>query len=477
MLHRPAPSTVLELDREGLEDATESTSGLAQRTGAGTGTAGRLPSVAPMPGFVEQLLVVLTTFVLYHQTPNAWFIQPSDVDFEFSNPLAAAAQLGLMVLAILRVLGGIDLFVNLIRIDVAVFAFAGLALTSIFWSADPEESLRRGVMFVAVTLFASYLVIRFPLERIMTLLAWMFVLSALVNVAWIVAFPGIAIDSLGRLNGIFIQKNALGYINALAVPTSLLAGIQNRSVRWIFFGSAAVHAALLVGSESKTMLVAGLATVGLLPVFHLFRGRKTVRGAVLVSLCGSGVFAIAFSTASIGILARWLDKDVTLTGRVPLWHGLVELAMERPIIGHGWTAVFGGYFSPVHEAIIQSNWSASDAHNAVLQIWLELGVVGVALFVWIYGRAVLRAIRIVAIVPGAVGLWPLATLTIALLVSLTESGMQSDNLGWTMYVVAVLSVGAHLKYRSDLGFSNEIGRAAKNRSPASIDVRADGAGL
>lgn len=418
---------------------------------------GRAPRITPMPGFVEQVTVILTAFVLYHQTPNAWFIQAADVGSDYSNPAAALVSLGLMGLAILRVIGCIDHLINLIRIDVAAFLFAGLAIASLFWSAAPEESLRRGVMFLAATLFASYLVLRFSLEKVIMLFAWMFVLSAVVNLAWIVAFPGYAIDSLGRLNGIFPQKNGLGYVNALALPTLLLAGLQNRSWRWVFLGVFVVHGWMLVGSESKTMLVAGIGTIVLLPIYHTFRGRKTVRGAVLLSLAGSGVFAIAFSTASISVLAGWLDKDVSLTGRIPLWYGLVDIGMERPILGYGWSAVFGGYFSPVHELYVQTGWEASDAHNAAMQIWLELGLVGVVLFFWIYGRAVLRSIRIVALVPGPVGLWPLATLTLALLVSLTESGMQSDNLGWTMYVVAVLSVGAHLKYRSDLGFSNEIG--------------------
>ena len=426
-----------------------------------------LPSVAPLPGFIEQVLVVVTAFVLYHQTPNAWFIQSADVDPSYSNPLAALAVLALTGAAILRILGCIDHLINLVRIDVAIFAFAFLAFASVFWSADPGQTLRRGLVFGVVTLYASYLILRFSLEKIMTLFAWMFVLSAVVNVAWIALFPGYATDVLGRLSGIFPQKNALGYVNALAICTLLLAGVQNRAWRWIFFGMAAVHAGLLIGSESKTMLVAAAGSVGLLPVYQMFRGRKTVRGAVLLSLGGSGAFAIAFSTASIGLLARWLDKDVSLTGRVPLWQALVDIAFERPILGFGWSAVFGGDFSPVHEVMIQSGWSASDAHNAALQVWLELGLVGVALFFWIYGRAVLRAIRIVALVPGAVGLWPLATLTLALLVSLTESGMQSDNLGWVMYVVAALAVGAHLKYRADLGFSNEIGGERRDASPPS----------
>ncbi len=77
-------------------------------------------------------------------------------------------------------------------------------------------------------------------------------------------------------------------------------------------------------------------------------------------------------------------------------------------------------------------------------------------FVILYIRSVLRAIKIVAVVPGAVGLWPLAFLTTSLMVSITESGMTSNSLGWMMFVVAALSVSLHLRYRSNLGFTNDL---------------------
>ncbi|MEL7155498.1 MAG: hypothetical protein AAFN30_02750, partial [Actinomycetota bacterium] len=48
-------------------------------------------------------------------------------------------------------------------------------------------------------------------------------------------------------------------------------------------------------------------------------------------------------------------------------------------------------------------------------------------------------------VTGAIGLWPLVFLTTTLLVSITESGMTSEPLGWMMLVVVALTVSGHLK--------------------------------
>ncbi len=421
-------------------------------------------SVVPLPSLNERALAVLTMFILLHEIPNAWFRTRAQALEDSSNPLLVLATLGLVGLAFLRVAGNIDHLIRLARLELTLFLFAGMTFLSVFWSADPGVTLRRSIVFLAVTVFASYLVLRFSLDQILRMLAFMFVVSAFVNIVFVVALPTYGIDSAGRWTGVFSQKNALGYTAALALPVLIVAGRAWRPGQALFLGAAAVHVVLLVGSDSKTMLVAALAPTLLMAVYQGFRSRRTLPGAVILSLIGTGLFTLAFATANIALLASWLDKDVTLTGRIPLWRNLLPVAMERPLLGHGYAATFQGFFSPVHEVWIQNRWNPSHAHNAVLHLWLEMGVVAVVLFLIVYTRALSRAIQIVAIVPGAIGLWPLTFLTMALLISITESGVSSNPLGWMMFVVAVLSLSAHLRYRTDLGLSNSLREATEARA-------------
>lgn len=400
------------------------------------------------PGLIERALVVLAVFVFYHQTPNAWFIGSADLGADFSNPLASGLTLLLIAVAVVRVLGYFNLLITLFRLEPVVFLFAALAFTSVLWSADPVETLRRGLVFVAVTFFAGYLVLRFSLHEIVGMLAVMFAISSVINMVFIAAFPFYGSDAEGLWTGVLNQKNSLGYLAALGIPTLLIAARSYPVVRLVFYAAAALEMVLLVGSDSKTMLVATLATLVLLAFYNGFRAPRTQRGAVVVGLLGGTAFMAAFATINIGPLTAWVDKDVTLTGRVPLWEALIPVIGERFWLGHGYAAAFGGWFSPIHEAWLQGTWKPNDAHNAYIQIWLELGLIGLALFLIGYVRGVGRAIKISALVPGAIGLWPLAVLTSALLLSVTESGMQSDSLGWTLYVVAILSAAAHLKHRS-----------------------------
>ncbi|MEM7340057.1 MAG: O-antigen ligase family protein [Actinomycetota bacterium] len=416
----------------------------------------RQATTVAQPDIFERMLVVLTAFLFIHRTPDVWFRSRAELLADGSNPLLVVLMLGLSAIAFARIAGSIDYLINMFRLEPFLYLFVALTIGSFFWSASPIDTAKQGLIFVAVTLFGSYLVMRFALEETIKLLAFMFMISAIVNLAFVVALPGLGVDPGGNWTGVFAQKNALGFISALSVQGLFIAGLANRNWRWIFWSFALLHLGLLWFSQSKTMLVAGVGPICMMAVYQAFRSRRTLRGAAMTAMAGASVFTVAFATANIALLAQWLDKDVSLTGRVPMWGALIPVAEQRPLFGHGYAATFGGFFSPIHEVWIVAGWQPAHAHNALLQIWLEIGVFGVLLFLLFYFRAVSRAISILGIVPGAIGMWPLVFLTTALLVSITEAGMQVNPLGWMMMVVAVLTVSMHLKYRSELGLSNDL---------------------
>lgn len=399
------------------------------------------------PGYFERAMVVLTTGTLLMGLPIDWLRTRADVQLQDGNLKMVAAQLFLMMFAVLRIIGRLDDVIQVIKLEVTVFLFAGLAIASLFWSADIGETIRQSIVLTAIAFYGLYLIIRFELVQILRLLSVMFTISAVCSFVFVFAFPTYGISPSGEWDGVFYHKNALGFASALAMPALIVAARTTPRLRFVFYAAAAGHAALLFFSESKTMFVAGYGSVVLLMVYRFFRGRKTLRGAVMTSMFGSLIFAGAFATANIALLAKWLDKDVSLTGRVPMWEDLWPIAMERLALGHGYRAAFGGYFSPVHEVWIQHTWQPSHAHNALFHIWLEIGLIGVALFLVSFFRAVKRAIHVVNIVPDAVGLWPLAFLSTSLLISVSESGITYSETGWLLYVVSVLAVSNWTKNR------------------------------
>jgi len=397
------------------------------------------------PGIGERLLVVLTTFIFVNQTPDIWFRTRQDALMNPSRPILVLAQFGLIALALVRVTTMLDLIISIMRSELALFALAGFIAFSTIWSVNPAETMKEGALFAAIVLYACYLIIRFPLASIVNLLAAMFIISAVANLAMIVAFPEFAIDRDGHLIGVFSQKNGLGYVSALAIPTLWIAA--RATTRWQipYLIAIVTHGFLLVGSDSKTMLLMAIGALVLLTVSSVFRSSRTLRGAIYLALAAAVLASAFLATVNLGAITAWLDRDVTFTGRLPLWRDLWPVVLERPIIGHGYSATFGGYFSPVHEVWVKHSWRPSHAHNMILHLWLDVGIVGLGLYLASYLRGLSRAIRIVSEVPGSVGQWPVVILGSALFVSITESGMQSQALGLTLISVAILSVAVQTK--------------------------------
>ena len=392
------------------------------------------------PGFLEQATVVAAMSALLAGLPIDWFRTRAEVLQQDGNLKMVAVQLLLMLFGVLRIIGRLDSVINAVKLEITVFLFSGLALASLFWSADIGETIRQAVVLSSIAFYGLYLVLRFDLAQIVRMLGVTFLINGIASVVFALAFPVYGLMPTGEWAGVFTQKNGLGLAAALGMPVLIAAGRSTPRWRLVFYAGAICHAGLLFFSESKTMYVAGFGSMCLMIVYKFFRGRKTLRGAVMSSLGGSSVFAIAFATANIGLLARWLDKDVSLTGRVPLWEDLIPILLERPLFGHGFKAVFGGYFSPIHEVWVLNSWEPQHSHNALFNIGLELGLIGVVIFFWGFARAVKRAVHTVNLLPGGVGLWPLTFLSTALLVSISESGITATDIGWLMYVCVVLSV-------------------------------------
>lgn len=404
------------------------------------------------PGMSERSLVIVTAFVLLNGVPNTWFVSTTaSVDSDTGNALLVAVELCLMGLALLRIAGSIELIYQTLRLEPAVSALIGLAVASSFWSANLYLTAKDSIILAVVTLYAAYLLIRFALNEIVRLFALAYVGSAFLNLALVFGLPQYGLDGGDRWIGVYSQKNALGFAAVAAIPILLTAARDHRKHRLLYYLGALGQVALLAGSQSKTMLMATICTVALMVVYRGFRARKTLRGAVIFGLVSTSALFSAFATANIALLADILDKDVTLTGRTVLWGDLWPIFLEQPILGVGYGAAFDGYFSPVHEVWIQNRWDPTHAHNALLQTGLELGVVGIALTLFIFVRALSRATQTVRDVPGSVGIWPLAYLSTAVLISISESGVLSNNTAWLLYVLAVFSTAAQEKQRRAQG--------------------------
>jgi O-antigen ligase len=99
------------------------------------------------------------------------------------------------------------------------------------------------------------------------------------------------------------------------------------------------------------------------------------------------------------MIYEMLGKDPTLTGRTDFWPEVIANIYERPLFGWG----YFGFWTPANPpalsiaqavAFKHNTWYIaviSNAHNALLEALLEIGVVGTTFFVVLIVRYVIAA--------------------------------------------------------------------------------------
>lgn len=344
----------------------------------------------------------------------------------------------------------ITMTVNLLGIFVSVFLFwsgmrktgaarfnkflpllaASFLLASALWSVKPSLTFTQGTAYVFVVVGAIGLVQVSDRDELMDLLIWTCALSAVASVLWqFVLFPGAAFNDTERdFEGIFSQKNVLGQVMAAGVLGALhcLRVRKGRRLRYICIIALCTTVAFL--SKSSTSLVAIAA------LFCLdFLGRLYFKGASIGTICLSMGCALVllFFAVNDDLILEILGKDATLTGRTQIWQYAIDNIGEKPLFGWGYAA-FWVPGNPAAGQIAEAvNWEVPNAHNGLLEFLLGVGAVGSSLFLLLWARNLVMAVRCMKGRARQFGLTSMLLLIAILLIGISEQVLLAALQIWT----------------------------------------------
>jgi O-antigen ligase len=276
--------------------------------------------------------------------------------------------------------------------------FVAWSFLTILWSVDPMQSFRKLVIFSLMLCAAFGAASRFELDD----LIWALLLALTV----IVGVGVLAEAALGTLRPWrsdyrfcgTVHPNDQGLQCALLALCAALAEPANPRQRWWLRALMVLAMGGLWFTKSRTTLAAFLlaAAVGL-----ILRARGMQRWLVLSTcltlLCVGGIAASFVSVAAVGetanVAAMGRTKDVnSLTGRLPLWEELMKAAQHRPWLGYG----HGGFWHSENTLKYSEifSWHIPHGHNAYLDLVLNIGLIGLALYlVWFISGGVAAAMR------------------------------------------------------------------------------------
>jgi exopolysaccharide production protein ExoQ len=359
----------------------------------------------------------------------------------FMQAVWSAIYLSTFLLLLRRCKGFISTLVR----ERLLLLLVALAVLSVFWSDDPALTFRRSVALIGATMFGVYLAWRFSLADQLKLLSRALVVAAILSLVFVVVLPpyGIAGEDFDHAwQGIYGHKNVLGTSMALGLVVFAFRATSARreSLRWWAAGGLALL--LLLNSRSTTGVLACLFTVSAFVLSHSLRWKSRRVGpfflALGVILLGAGIWAVDHAAYVFSLLGR----SESLTGRTTIWLLSMVMITRRPWLGYGYSEFWSGFGSNLVSRMT-GGFETSHAHNAILNLWLDIGLLGVVIFVLQYLRSVRWAIREVRFTKSVERLWPLVFLVFLGIYGLDESViLQRNSLSWMLYTAIVLHVSS-----------------------------------
>lgn len=325
----------------------------------------------------------------------------------------------------------------------------GVALMSAFWSVSPGVTLRRGVGLVGTLAVALFIATRFTPAAFLRLLHDLLTVIALLSIIAVAVFPDVAIhDDIhsGAWRGVFAHKNNLGEAMAMGVVVSALTVSSKGARSTAALVTLFLCTGLLVMSASRASWVATVVALAAVYAVRIVNLPFWLRVPTALTLVTAGALGGTALWLNLEKLLALIGRDLTLTGRTVLWASASLAGFERPLLGHGyrafWLGTEGGVGS-LGAAASAFALQIDHGHNGFLDIWLELGMAGLVLFLAILGRFGGTAIRLARLSQSMEQRWPLVLLVLLLPVSFaTTVVLDRNNYYWIIVVVTMLFASA-----------------------------------
>ncbi len=387
---------------------------------------------------LEKITVLVVMFVLSTGIPMNWFNPEGNLGAAAGNWRAVVLISGLAMA--LGTLGfELGFLLDAVRAEPMLPILMVWVVASTLWSTEPARTIDVGMAMMTILLIGYWMALRFSLPNIIGFASIALGLGLLVHLAFIVVLPqyGVAVD--GNWQGVTGNKNSLGVNLALSMVVLVTAARTWRRYRTVLWSFVGLNIVLVIGSQSKTGLLAVLSVLGYSALFAMLRARRTLYGAIALSLLTGFIVTLAVAVENVGTVAAALGKDPRLTGRVAIWETLLDSIRHRPLAGYGWGGYFTDWEGPAGPAWRLVGFQFAHAHNGLLQMCLNLGLVGGVLLIGLYLRLVVRGARVVRYYQGAAGLFPLVYAGMMLVVSTTEAGVFDVNAAFLFLVIAVVA--------------------------------------
>lgn len=368
---------------------------------------------------------------------------------------------------------------KILRANLPIVLFFSYGLLSTLWSDYTFVAFKRWIKAVGdLVMVLVVLTDPDPLAAIKRFLAGAGFVLVPLSVLLIKYYPDLGRSYniwtwLPTYGGVTTNKNELGMtclFVGLASLWRLLTAFRDekgkeRMRRLIAHGTIVASVIwLLWTADSMTSLSCFILGSGLITITMLIR---FARRPLVVHLLVAAVVCVSFSVLFLDVgggALQTMGRDPTLTGRTAIWKIVLGL-VRSPLFGTGFQSFWLG--NRLQQVWDNFGLHIEEAHNGYLEIYLNLGVIGVVLLAVLIVTGYRNVILAFTCAPGVASLW-LAYFVAAVAYNFTESAFGGAAI-WITFLLAIVVVPKAAKFRKVRLHSRSIATDSFSESGPQVD--------
>ncbi len=344
-------------------------------------------------------------------------------------------------------------------LPLSLLGFFGWASISILWSQYQWASLGGLAYLLAYSFLGVYIAVLRDLIQIVRAFGDVLRLVLAVSLG-LEIFSGVLIDmpiaflgiqgrlaELGPIQGLLGNRNQLALVALLAAIT-FGTELRTRSVNR-FTGVVSLALAAVMLALSRSVVIGGVLLLALAATAALYAVRRVPAasrtywqlGLLTVAAIGGGI-AWFLRSRIVGLFNASGDLDQ----RLDLWHQISLIAAPHTLEGWGWIGRWRTDIPPYNVFVGPTAAAPTSALNAFADLWLQIGLIGAAIFTGVLGFAFVRSWLLAGRRRSIVFAWPAIVLVALVGAAFFESWVVVEY-SWLLFVVCCIKAARELSWR------------------------------
>ncbi len=366
------------------------------------------------------------------------------------SPLDRAVLSTVLALGVIILLGRVQRVRVFLQSNFPILLYFFYCGISFIWSDFPDVSFKRWFRAVGDVVMVL-IVLTDPdwIAAVRRLFIRIGFVAAPLSILFIRYFPqlgrGFSRGGNPTWTGVATDKNALGMLSLLIGLASIFRFLQLRGKKkgtvskgqFIALGSLIVMTVYLLWEANSATAFACFFLAGTPMVLtYLF---PWARKPLFVNLMIVGALGVSASALFLNVgsgMVENLGRNSTLTGRTDIWRSVLPM-VQNPLIGTGYESFWLGPRLVAVERLIDQ--TINQAHNGYIEVYLNLGWVGIALLAAVLISAYRRVISGLRESTPLASLW-LAYFIVVAAYNFTEAGFKMMHPVWITFLLLAMSI-------------------------------------